>query len=453
MSLSKESAMATRRIKAILSHMNPVPLARGVIATATSTASIPSLSTIAGSEVTPLVLALSDVMYSKHLYAQKDKEGKEGSKRRLFFPLSNKAFRTVMTALYGWARWESAKNPSERLRAFCSLLISLISLIPVYLNGGAGSTEFRIRLMGMLNTWTWIGQQLLSLPSASIDNWLLKVFVKMQRMLHLGPNSAKLFGMHSRIFNSDKKNQKSTGNRMHPFNLIEILISISIIVTFSGLVGVVYPKLLDDSKESNAQLDLHTIASALVIFYSRTSRYPLSLDDLARSGDLAAVPRDPWDNDYKYIPHVDLLALSRALKSRTSGAVTTSTVGANAGADGKAHLGTLEYGIECLRRAASVLSELQSVSSTNAKAGGLDLMGILVACTDGPVICCLGKRGPLFLGAGSSGGSSPGSIGNIPPAKKKEVAGLIQEIRNTAAQAGRREALDAIESVRQVLSS
>ena len=46
------------------------------------------------------------------------------------------------------------------------------------------------------------------------------------------------------------------------FSLIELLIAVSIIVTFSSLVGAVYLKKLEESKLSKAKIDINTIANS-----------------------------------------------------------------------------------------------------------------------------------------------------------------------------------------------
>jgi type II secretory pathway pseudopilin PulG len=71
--------------------------------------------------------------------------------------------------------------------------------------------------------------------------------------------------------------------------MIEILIAISIIVTFSGLTGAVFAQIYEDTRISNAQLDLASIQEALVMYFTRNFRYPLELDELLERGDLNKV--------------------------------------------------------------------------------------------------------------------------------------------------------------------
>jgi hypothetical protein len=64
------------------------------------------------------------------------------------------------------------------------------------------------------------------------------------------------------------------------FNMIEILIAVSIIVTFSGLTGVVMARKYEESKESYAKLDLIKIQEGLIIYFTKNSQYPLDLEQL-----------------------------------------------------------------------------------------------------------------------------------------------------------------------------
>lgn len=78
--------------------------------------------------------------------------------------------------------------------------------------------------------------------------------------------------------------------------MIEILIAISIIVTFSSLTGAVFVRKYEESKDSYAKLDLIKIQEALVMYFTKNSRFPLELDQLLEGGDLARIPNDPWNS-------------------------------------------------------------------------------------------------------------------------------------------------------------
>lgn len=64
------------------------------------------------------------------------------------------------------------------------------------------------------------------------------------------------------------------------FNMIEILIAISIIVTFSSLTGALFARKWEESKENYAKLDLIKIQEGLVMYFTKNSTYPLDLDQL-----------------------------------------------------------------------------------------------------------------------------------------------------------------------------
>lgn len=107
------------------------------------------------------------------------------------------------------------------------------------------------------------------------------------------------------------------GVHVRHLNMIEILIAISIIVTFSGLTGAVFAQIYEDTRVSNAQLDLATIQQALVMYFTRNFRYPLDMEELLEKGDLNKVPKDPWGMDYVYVPHLDWGRLARMLTTRS----------------------------------------------------------------------------------------------------------------------------------------
>nr|QRZ58741.1 general secretion pathway protein G1 [Malawimonas jakobiformis] len=102
------------------------------------------------------------------------------------------------------------------------------------------------------------------------------------------------------------------------FSLIELLIAVSIIVTFSSLVGAVYLKKLEESKLSKAKIDINTIANSLIMYYTRTSRYPRQLENLVEQGDIRSVPTDPWDNPYQYVPQLDWNVIMRVIQDRSN---------------------------------------------------------------------------------------------------------------------------------------
>jgi type II secretory pathway pseudopilin PulG len=320
--------------------------------------------TIAASEAAPCLLCVGESLLMRR-YSER--------------PYPQLAIRTCMSVAYGILRWNSATSTQEKRRAIVSIGIQAIQMVRhIY-------ATLKQRQSNAADAFLWLVQQLLSMPHDLVDKALSHAFLVV------------------------------SGRKDH-FNLIEILISISIIVTFSGLVGVVYPKLLEESKESNALIDIHTIASSLVIYYSRTSKYPLSLDKLTETGELSMVPKDPWDNEYRYIPHVDWPVILRALRTNASPE-------------------TLQYHADCIAQTVRVLQDLPD---------RIDPMVVLVAASNGPVVFSLGKRSPIF-------GSSVTEAGGVSPQKKKQVATLIQEVR--AAATGHRQLSEQVDSLKALLTS
>jgi hypothetical protein len=102
--------------------------------------------------------------------------------------------------------------------------------------------------------------------------------------------------------------------RVHHFNMIEILIGVSIMVTFSSMIGVVYHKKLEESKESFTKIELNLMNQSLLLFESRMDTYPVHLMELVESGDLSIIRKDPWGNDYLYIPKIDWIQVLEWLK-------------------------------------------------------------------------------------------------------------------------------------------
>jgi hypothetical protein len=134
-------------------------------------------------------------------------------------------------------------------------------------------------------------------------------FLRMMiRLLHL-PNTMNLL---IRFLPSLLNQLKET--KQHHFNMIEILIGVSIMVTFSSMIGVVYHKKLEESKESFTKIELNLMNQSLLLFESRMNTFPVHLMELVESGDLNSIRKDPWGNDYIYIPKIDWIRILELLK-------------------------------------------------------------------------------------------------------------------------------------------
>ncbi len=96
--------------------------------------------------------------------------------------------------------------------------------------------------------------------------------------------------------------------------LIEILVAITIIVIF---VGVVVPRVMDkpdQARIARAKQDIRSIETALDLYRLDNFSYPSTdqgLEALVRQpsdaknwkqgGYLKSLPKDPWENDYQYL--------------------------------------------------------------------------------------------------------------------------------------------------------
>jgi general secretion pathway protein G len=98
------------------------------------------------------------------------------------------------------------------------------------------------------------------------------------------------------------------------FTLVEILVVITIIGLIMGLVGPRVITYLSQSKVKAAVIQIHSLESALDLFYLDLGRYPSTAEGLAalvqRPGGASAwngpylknsaVPTDPWGHPYRY---------------------------------------------------------------------------------------------------------------------------------------------------------
>jgi len=158
-------------------------------------------------------------------------------------------------------------------------------------------------------------------------------------------------------------------SRIHYFNMIEILIAISIIVTFSGLTGVVIARKYEESKEANAKLDLVRIQDGLTLYFTKNNKYPLDLEQLLEYGDLSKVPVDPWGNNYVYVPYVHWSKLNTMLNTK--------------------NLKPEDFGmtVEILKRLSRVVSTLPET---------LAPMDIITMAAEQPFAICVGTKIPRF---------------------------------------------------------
>jgi hypothetical protein len=192
-------------------------------------------------------------------------------------------------------------------------------------------------------------------------------FLRMMiRILHL-PNTLNVL---IRFLPSLMKKQHEG---IHHFNMIEILIGVSIMVTFSSMIGVVYHKKLEESKESFTKIELNLMNQSLLLFESRMDTYPVHLMELVESGDLSNLRKDPWGNDYLYIPKIDWIQVLEWLKEG----------GATLGKENQHHW----------------IEKIQGISDTlsNKNITGIEPLKLLAMSNKQGFIFSLGnKSGPIF---------------------------------------------------------
>ena len=89
------------------------------------------------------------------------------------------------------------------------------------------------------------------------------------------------------------------------FTLLELIIVLGLISTMLLLVATVYSQSQKRSRDAKRKGDLNNIRSALELYRSNNSFYPLNLTDLTTGTVyLKSIPLDSFDprQSYKYIP-------------------------------------------------------------------------------------------------------------------------------------------------------
>lgn len=154
------------------------------------------------------------------------------------------------------------------------------------------------------------------------------------------------------------------------FSLIEILIAISILVTFSGMTSMVYNEKLIESKIAYTRIELNLILQHVYLYYTTHGRYPISLNDIENLKTIASF-EDRWDQPYIYIPYIDWVFIIELLQKSN--------------VDEK----EVNYQLECLQTLIhGIVSSHQIVS--------IDPRIILVETSQRPMLFSFGYRKPIF---------------------------------------------------------
>ena len=84
--------------------------------------------------------------------------------------------------------------------------------------------------------------------------------------------------------------------RQAGFNLLELLIALSVIGVLAVIAYPSYTRYFDKADSALAAADIASIAQAVERFYTIFDRYPDSLAEVGLNGTL-----DPWGNPYRYL--------------------------------------------------------------------------------------------------------------------------------------------------------
>lgn len=84
------------------------------------------------------------------------------------------------------------------------------------------------------------------------------------------------------------------------FTLIEIMV---VVVILGILASIVVPNFMDkpdQARQAKAKQDIASMENAINLYKLSRIKYPDGLQDLVSAGELSALPKDPWGNDYQY---------------------------------------------------------------------------------------------------------------------------------------------------------
>jgi general secretion pathway protein G len=95
------------------------------------------------------------------------------------------------------------------------------------------------------------------------------------------------------------------------FSLVELLITMAIIITISGIAIPSLVASMYQAKIAKAVGDIHAIEDDIAFYQIINSQLP---DDLSQSGDGELV--DPWGNPYQYLNHATMKGNGKARKDR-----------------------------------------------------------------------------------------------------------------------------------------
>lgn len=118
---------------------------------------------------------------------------------------------------------------------------------------------------------------------------------------------------------------------VHHFNLIEMLIAISILVTFSSLTSSLYHQKLYSSRVQFTRIQLHLANQALLLLHAETGVHPLHVPRALLEGEQQVELKDAWSHDFIYVPFIDLDQLTTAASTTVTTAKNLKSGSHNSG--------------------------------------------------------------------------------------------------------------------------
>ena len=110
------------------------------------------------------------------------------------------------------------------------------------------------------------------------------------------------------------------------FTLVELMVVVVILGLLVALVGPNIMRILFDSQQKTAEVQLHEFGRAVATYQLGTKRLPTSLEELTQTDErnphpyLTELPKDPWGEDYEYrLVGKDAFRIASAGEDRTMG--------------------------------------------------------------------------------------------------------------------------------------
>eukprot|EP00698_Gefionella_okellyi_P002499 TRINITY_DN12338_c0_g1_i3.p1 TRINITY_DN12338_c0_g1~~TRINITY_DN12338_c0_g1_i3.p1 ORF type:complete len:344 (-),score=50.61 TRINITY_DN12338_c0_g1_i3:37-963(-) len=237
------------------------------------------------------------------------------------------------------------------------------------------------------------------------------------RFLLLLPGAQQIVSRALTILGKLQNRVRVMHAQRHAFSLAEIVIAITIAAMMSSATSIMYPRKLQDMKDSEAQIGIDCIKGGLAMFYSRYRRFPVALSELVSSGDLVQLGKDPWGRDYIYLPCVSWHNVIKMCEQQLKTLQTE--------ADSAANTGTAAMAAATLSNADThLIAAIRHLQSTldSSVCVTFDPMKLVTAVHFNPVVYSYGSRAPII---------SPGVL-DVTPEQVRLVQRLIRQALDIA---------------------